>query len=263
MNPNTAAVWTLVGYALVAIALVVRDVRRSQHGVKVWLLYVIERCYIALMFRWRANRRCPFPSDRGALVLANHSCPVDPLLLWMNHHLADPQRSIRVISFIMAREYFDKPGLVGWIARTMRSIPIERDGRDMEGTRAALRLLQENELVGVFPEGGINLDGKGRLKPGNPGIAWLALRAQVPIYPVFIKGTPTVESMTKPFYTRSRVRVVYGEPIDLSAYYQARKSHALLAEVTGILMRTLAELGGVETAEEDRGAPEPRLAKLG
>ena len=52
------------------------------------MLYVVNRLYCILRCHWRANRRCPFPDDGPALIVANHRSPVDPMLVWMNHHLA-------------------------------------------------------------------------------------------------------------------------------------------------------------------------------
>ena len=80
---------------------------------------------------------------------------------------------------------------------------------------------------------------------GSKTVAWLALRADVPVFPVFIHDSPQGESMIDPFRTRCRVRVTYGDPIDLSAYRGRRKSRELLQEVTTLLMERLAELGGV------------------
>jgi 1-acyl-sn-glycerol-3-phosphate acyltransferase len=119
----------------------------------------------------------------------------------------------------------------------------------MASAREALRRLQAGKLVAVFPEGGINL-GKG-LREASPGIAWLALRAKVPVYPVFIHGSPQGTDMVEPFLGTARVRVIYGDPIDLSGYEGQRKSHELLAEVTDLLMRRLAELGGVSYGKGD------------
>jgi len=45
---------------------------------------------------------------------------------------------------------------------------------------------------------------------------------------------------------------VYGEPIDLSAYYGRRMTHPLLMEVTDLLMRRLAKLGGVDYSKDVR-----------
>ncbi len=143
----------------------------------------------------------------------------------------------------MAKEYYDKPGVIGWISRAMKSIPVERDGRDMAPTREALRRLERGDLIGIFPEGGINT-GDG-LRAANPGIAFLALKANVPIIPVYIHGAPQTGNMTAPFYTPSRIRVTYGTPIDLSPWQGQKKSQELLKALTDTLMHRLADLGGV------------------
>ena len=150
---------------------------------------------------------------------------------------------MRLISYLTAAEYCDIPGL-RFIVRTMRSIPVHRNGQDMAPVREALRRLKNGELVGVFPEGRLNY-GTDLLEP-TTGIAFLALKAKVPVYPVFIHDAPQKgESMTAPFVTRCRVRVTYGDPIDLSAYFERKTSPELLVEVTNLLMSRLAELGGV------------------
>jgi len=64
--------------------------------------------------------------------------------------------------------------------------------------------------------------------------------------------------MVRPFCTPSRVRVTYGEPVDLARYWNHRVTHELLTEVTDLLMRRLAELGGTHYVKDVRsstGAP--------
>ena len=226
-------------YGVAAVLVVAWQVAQCRDGWRVWVLYVIERLYCGLLFRWRGNRPCPFPAEGPALVIANHSSPVDPLLIWMNHHLDNRERRIRVISFLMAREYYELRAL-RFISEGMQSIPTERDGKDMGPAREALRRLKKGKLIGIFPEGHINRSGG--LLEANSGVAWLALHAKVPVYPVFIHGSPGGKTMIEPFYTPCRVRVAYGDPVDLSSYYGRRRTHELLREVTEFLMSRLAEL---------------------
>ncbi|NOX53435.1 MAG: 1-acyl-sn-glycerol-3-phosphate acyltransferase [Planctomycetes bacterium] len=248
-----ADLWGLIAlglYALVAGAIVFIQPARCPEGWAIWWLYVVHRLYVPNVFHWRANGRCPFPPEGPAIIIANHRSPVDPLMIWMNHHLTPRGKGpIRVIGFVMAREYYEQPGVIGWICRAMQSIPIERDGKDVQGTRQALKRLKEGKLLGIFPEGGINT-GPG-LREADVGVAWLALTSRAPVYPVFLHGTPQRTSMTAPFYTFSRVRVSYGEPVDLSAYYGRRKNHELLREVTDLLMQRLAETGGLRSPRGD------------
>ncbi|MBI1312439.1 hypothetical protein GC176_14200 [bacterium] len=247
MSADVSALLTLGVYSAVVVALVVRSVLRSQDGFGVWFLYTIERLYVPLMFRWRAtNGPSPLPSSGGALVIANHRSPIDPMMVWMNHHLrtSDADRAIRVIGFLTAREYCSPPGL-GWLVRTMQSIPVDRNGQDMGPTREAIRRLRDGRLVGIFPEGGISMGAD--LSAPNTGVAFLALKAGVPVYPVYIHGTSFDESsgMVAPFTRRQTVRVTYGSPIDLSEYSSRRVTQELLVDVTNLLMSELSALGGV------------------
>lgn len=252
---------------------------RAAEDYRVWILSLIARTYFPLFYRLRANRRCPFP-DGPALIIANHRSPADPIYIWCFHHYG-PQgrRRIRRIEFFCAREYTTVP-VVGWICRTMRVIPVSRDGRDMGPAREGLQRLRAGHWVGLFPEGRINPGYD--LLPANEGVAWLALKAQVPVFPVFIHGAPQGTSMVQPFLTPADITVRFGEPIDVTPYAGRRPTHELLAEITDLLMGRLAVLGGVgytpvlphfergeqKDAESSRpadfaGAPESRSAVAG
>jgi 1-acyl-sn-glycerol-3-phosphate acyltransferase len=244
MSDDLFARVTLAAYLAVGLVLVLWHAARCPNGWLLWGMHAIDSLYCRLCFHWRSNRRCPFLEAPSGIVIANHRSPVDPLLIWAGVSNGRP------VEFMTAHEYFGIRGLVT-IFRTMRAIPVARNGRDMAATRAALRCLHEGRLVGVFPEGRINT-GTGLL-PGNPGIAWLALHSKSPVYPVFIENAPRGKGMVDPFWRFTRVRVNYGEAVDLSPYYGRKTTPKLLQEVTDLLMRRLAELGGVETAADPAG----------
>lgn len=245
MSPELSATLTLAAYGALIVLCVVWQARRCTEGWQVWLLYVIDRLYCSLWFHWRSNRRCPFPPDSAAIIVANHRSPVDPLLIWMNHHLGEKTGPIRTISFMMAREYYNQP-VVHWVSRNSRAIPVDRENSEAGPVRVAVRTLREDRWLGLFPEGRINT-GEGLL-PGNPGVAWLALRSRAPVYPVFIHNSPQGDHMVEPFFRKARVRVSYGDPIDLCRYYDRRIDDGLLREVTDLIMSRLAETGGISCA---------------
>jgi 1-acyl-sn-glycerol-3-phosphate acyltransferase len=236
MTVDLSAQLLLTSYLLIGAVVVVWQARRYQAGWQAWMILLFLRLYCRCGFRWRANRHCPFPLSGPAIILANHRCPLDPFFLGVEI-VRD-----RVIGYLTAKEFYEKPGL-HWVCSHMHSIPVERDGSDMASARAALRRLLAGELLGVFPEGRINTGTD--LLPANPGLAWLALRSKAPVYPTFIHNSPLTLNMVEPFYTFNKVRVTYGDPVDLSAYYSRPLSSELLREVTNVLMQRLAELGGV------------------
>lgn len=243
MTPELSAIIALAAFALLGVAAVVRDFLRCGQTWQIWALYALERVYVPFMFHTRANRRFPIPPGEPGIILANHRSPVDPLMIWLNSHLPDPNRRIRMPRFMMAKEYHDVAG-VGWITRNAKTIGVTRDGQDLTSVKEALAELKKGEVVGIFPEGRINKGNQYELLDTGTGVAWLALRAQVPVYPVFIHDAPQGGSMIAPFCTPSRVRVTFGDPIDLSDYYGKRKSQDVLREVTDLMMARLAEVGG-------------------
>jgi 1-acyl-sn-glycerol-3-phosphate acyltransferase len=223
-------------------------------GPMVWVLNLINRLYLGLFFRCRGTA-CPIPGTGPALIVGNHRSPVDPLFLWYAYAQGNPGAPLRPIGFMMAKEYYERP-FFNPMFRALQSIPVARDGADIGPAREALQHLKQGQLVGVFPEGRINL-GEGLL-PANPGIAWLALRSRVPVYPAFIHNAPQGKHITEPFRTPARVRVQFGPPIDLSEFHDAKKTQELLNQVTQLIMTRLAHLGGVEYSHEPEDTKEPK-----
>jgi 1-acyl-sn-glycerol-3-phosphate acyltransferase len=265
MTADSAAIAAICFYAAVALAAAVWQTLRCPGGRIIWWLYVAERLASGLLWHVRGSTpdgrpaRCPFPQESAALVVGNHRSPVDPIVLWQNSHLAGPRRIIRPISFLMAREYFEDPRL-NWFYRAMRSIPVTRGGNDAGAVKHAIQHLKAGDLVGIFPEGGLNTGPPG-VRPANPGVAFLALSTDAPVYPVYIDGAPVAPSMVRAFCSPARVRLIYGEPIDLSAYRGKRKSQEMLREVTDLIMNAVAALGGVTyagtPAAEETERPRP------
>lgn len=252
MTPTNAALLTLAFYAAIGVAAVCWQMVRCASGPLVWWLYAGERLLCGLLWHVRGvgpdgrSARCPFPAAAPALIVANHRSPADPVLVWQNHHLADRTRRIRPISYLMAREYYEGRWL-NWFYRAVRSIPVNRGGQDTAAVRQALTHLKAGDLVGIFPEGGIN-EGPPGLRAANPGVAFLALSTDAPVYPVYIDGAPVGATMIGSVLRSARTTLVYGPPIDLASYRGRKKSQELLREVTDLIMTTIASLGGVPYA---------------
>lgn len=139
------------------------------------------------------------PASGRVIVAANHTGIIDGPLL----HGCLPRGS----HFIIKEEAFF--GIVGLLMRGAGQIPVDRkSGRAALTT--ALALLNEDRVVGVFPEG---TRGRGDVSDAKAGVAWLAVRAQAPVVPVAILGTrrPGDKRGRIPG-PRARLAVVIGEP---------------------------------------------------
>lgn len=236
-----------------------------------WVLLVCGLCGAAMLCNWwrsgqpffdyleqrtlygftRVWHRCSMPGPNTlprtgpAILIANHSSHADPGFLIAS--------SPRKLHFLQARECYEV-FLLRRLFRLAGCIPIARDGHDVTGLRLALRRLAEGVVVCIFPEGEVCPAGRGRLAPGKPGVALLALRSRAPVIPALVTGGPQTTVMLWAWLWPSRgVRVTYGPPIDLSAYYGRRIDRKLLDEVTALLMQRIADLGKRQRADPGIG----------
>jgi 1-acyl-sn-glycerol-3-phosphate acyltransferase len=182
-------------------------------------------------FRVQSHGAEHIPRSGPAICAANHSgtLPIDGVMLWLDIvRRTDPARVPRMVAdtFVPRLPFvytaFSRSGVVA-------------------GNRPTLhRLLDDGELLGVFPEGvaGISkpFSERYRLQPFRIGHAELAIRHRAPIVPVAIVGAeeqwpelarlssfhlfgaPYLPIPATPFPLPVRYHIRYGAPIDPSRF---------------------------------------------
>jgi 1-acyl-sn-glycerol-3-phosphate acyltransferase len=209
------------------------------------VLHRFFRLYCGLWHQLRTDRWAPLPETGPAILISNHTCGIDHMLLQSS--------SRRLLGFMIAREYYDAPWL-HWICSFIGCIPVNRDGRDLAAIRAGLRALGEGRVLPIFPEGTIIPESGGRLGPLKPGTAYIAIRAGVPVVPAYIIGTPPTDEIFRSLAMPSRARVYYGEPIELSDIARDQAGDkAVQAVVIGRFQSALLALQARAFADEDGG----------
>ncbi|TWT61254.1 lysophospholipid acyltransferase family protein [Rubinisphaera italica] len=167
-----------------------------------------------LWFRYRAKGMEHIPSDTGALLLISHQSYLDPVLVGLP--LSRP------VSFLARENLFHVP-IVGWILKNCFVMPINREAGGIESFRLSIKRMKQGFLVAVFPEGTRSTDGEiGTLKPG---FIALARRAGVPIVPVGIVGANRAMPRGAIFIRPAKVRVYFGEPLDLERVLELSKKN--------------------------------------
>lgn len=254
MNPWSSIALTLAFLAIPALLRpgrrpAGRPRKRPEFGPVLLPLWWLGRTYTRLWHRLRFEGWAPLPADGPAILIANHTSCIDHLLL--------QARSRRLLGFVIARDMYELPIVHHFCVRA-GCIPVDRNGRDLRAMRSALRALEDGRVVPIFPEGRITPEGGRVLGPIRSGAAFLALRSGVPVVPAFVSGTPESIEIGPALRRRSRSRVVFGPPIDLSDFSpsQAADKEAL-ARVSERFERALLDLQarsfGRATREEPAG----------
>jgi 1-acyl-sn-glycerol-3-phosphate acyltransferase len=159
------------------------------------------------------------PSTGGAVLAITHFGYMDfALTEWMVWH-----HNRRHIRFMAKKGAFDKP-VVGWLLRGMRHISV-----DMKAGAAAFSeaivALRSGELLGVFPEAGVNRSFTVRdLKTGT---VRMAVEAGVPIIPIAVWGGHRLLTKgRKPSLAEARkvpIRFAIGTPYTVDAGADVRE----------------------------------------
>lgn len=232
---------SLIGLAIVAIVLLcvfVAGWRKTYFTLPQYVLYCLVKLIVRVQWRTQITP-LTFTKGQGVVLICNHRSSVDPMFIgtsmtWPGH-------------WMVAKEYCEHPAF-GWFLRMAQVIPTSRGGVDTAATKLAIRYASQGEVVGMLPEGRINVSDEFML-PARPGAVLVALKARVPIVPCYIEGAPYRGTVWSPFFMRARVRVVMGEPIDLSAHYDRDLSNGELRELTLRCLREIARLAGRDDFE--------------
>jgi 1-acyl-sn-glycerol-3-phosphate acyltransferase len=125
------------------------------------------------------------PLDGPLIIAANHASNLDAVVIgsWLIARLG------RRIHWLGKKELFDWP-IVGWLAARSGVHPLDRGAADVDAFRLALRILEEGQVLFIFPEGTRSRDGA--LQEARDGLALIALRSGAPILPIGISGSDRV-----------------------------------------------------------------------
>lgn len=155
--------------------------------------------------------------QNGACVLVgNH------YRLWDITHMACTTKER--VHFITKQELYNN-WFLAYLCRKVEAIPVSRDGQDAKAIMTALRYLKKGEKISMFPEGTRNRTGE-ELQPLKGGAALFAIKARVPVYPVMCLRKTRLFRRTK---------IVVGDAIDLSAYYERRMTAEDYAEAEQLI----------------------------
>ncbi len=145
------------------------------------------------------------PKAGAAIIAANHITAIDPF------GVAQPTK--RRVHYMSKAESFKHQPL-RWYMESGNAFPVERGKMDLTAIKTALRLLQNGQLLVIFPQG---TRGGQEVKGGT---SLIALKAKVPVIPAGIH-------LETNWFGRKRFVFRYGTPIPPEG---TQESHARALE---------------------------------
>lgn len=175
------------------------------------MLYrVLKSLTLALMrllFRVEALHPERVPAAGPLLLVANHSSLLDPPLVGG----VCPRR----LAFLAKAELFRIP-LFGRLIHALGARPLRREGADPSALRTALRVLEGEGALLIFPEG-TRGERDGGLRPAKAGAGMLAVLSGAAVVPVYVSGSGRAWPRGRRLPRPAKVRVAFGAPLRFGA----------------------------------------------
>ena len=214
-----------------------------------YFLSRIIRLVIKLIARVEIQGGENIPEEGGFVIATNHLGRLDVALLFY---------ALEGDFILTIAEKYEHHWLFGPIGNAMNGIWLDRFSADIGAIRQVLTRMKAGGILVIAPEG--TRSKSESMAEGKPGVAYLALKAGVPIIPVGLVGTEdrvVVEQLKK--FKKSEIKIVVGNPFNLPPIQRNNREEMLKQYTDEIMCRI-----GVLLPEKYRGvyAEHPRLKEL-
>ncbi|MEO0456744.1 MAG: 1-acyl-sn-glycerol-3-phosphate acyltransferase [Cyanobacteria bacterium P01_A01_bin.114] len=187
---------------------------------------------------------------RGPVLLApTHRSRWDSLLV---AHVAK-EATGRYLRFMVTAD--ECLGIQGWLIKKLGGFPVNVRRPAIATLRHGVKLLQQQQMLVIFPEGDIFRDNQvHRLKPG---LARIALKAQQGIKNHDVNIVPISLQYDRPCPVwGSRVKIQIGTPLQVSQYRSIGGPKTQAKQLTADLGTALETLSGKASGKVSEKAPE-------
>lgn len=178
--------------------------------------------FLKLFYRFKVTGLENIPMNDRLVICANHRSNWDPVLI----SIAFP----RQVHWMAKKELF-RNKILSFIIYRLESFPVDRQDTDITAIKNALRVLKNEKVLGIFPEG-TRVDSVD-LNNAKAGTALLAIKAQSKVLPIYIGST---------YKLFGKVNINIGKPIDLSDKYNKKLNNEEYLDISKNILELIYAL---------------------
>lgn len=180
------------------------------------------RLFFFLFYRVNREGFEVFDTPGRALIFANHQNNLDPLTIgcYIRPHIR-----------AMAKKELFRTKIGTWFFTLCGAFPIDRGNADTHAIKTAIRALQKDSKLLIFPEGTRNFTTTALAV--KPGAVMIAIKAKAPLIPVFVKG---------PYHLFGKITLKALPAVDLSEYYDAKLTNEEYFAIGDRIMQSIYAL---------------------
>ncbi len=178
-----------------------------------------------ILFRTKVYGKENIEKGKPYILCPNHISNWDPPII-----VAETKRSDL---YVLAKEELFINKFVKWLAKKTLVIPVKRGKQDVGLLKNSVKILKENHMILLFPEGTRNgIAKKGKLQNGA---VLMSLMSGANIVPIGIQAK-------KKYRLFSKVKINIGNPMDFSEYKDKKSDKETLDSLSKNLMEEIIRL---------------------
>ena len=170
-------------------------------------------------------------------IYGKHNIPKGPCIFACNHtsNLDSVVLALNTWEkkYYLAKKELFKKKLFGKFIKSMGAIKIDRQNMDIGAVKKSLQILKDGKKLVIFPEGTRCHNENMELGEVKQGVSMFAIKAKVPIIPVFITKKPKV-------FRRNKIFI--GEPFTLEEFYGKKLGNNELSSASEIVTRKMNDI---------------------
>lgn len=175
------------------------------------IITIFMRCFYRVQYIHKEN----IPSNGSFILAGNHKSNLDCLLL-----ISSTKETIRFIAKAELMKNF------GWLFKKMAIIPVNRKTKNKEALKEAYNVLNNNGVIGIFPEGTFNKS-EYVILPFKYGCVKMSKETNTPIIPFAIINDYKL--------FRKSVKIVFDKPYLVKGDDLQKENIILMNKVINLL----------------------------
>jgi len=199
---------------------------KTKHG-KIYkifyfiVLFILNRLF-KLLYRVKTYNFDKIPLRGKLIICSNHISYLDPVVIGANIS--------RYIYFMAKRELFENRFLA-YLVSFFNAFPINRTVTDRSSIRTALKVLEDGQMLALFPEGTRSVEGV--IKEGKRGVGLLAVLSRAPIVPIAITGANKIIQKPHKRLFFPQIKMIAGDIIEVEEilrHYDKKRAIRIILE---------------------------------
>ncbi len=179
----------------------------TDHG-KIYIFFYKTLQFVAttilkIFYRVELINKEVIPKEGRLILCSNHTSYIDPVFICLFYP--------RIVYYIAKKELFDIK-VLRRIINFFNAFPVNRGNIDMKLINTSLRVLNAEQVLGVFPEGTRSVDGN--IRKGQRGVGLISYMANTPILTMAISNTNKIVQKPRKRLFFPKVKLIFGDLID-------------------------------------------------